>query len=87
MGNSNETGKVIGALLVGALLGAAAGVLFAPDKGGKTRSKLVDGATDFADNVKSRISDEISGLRHKVDGMLGTAENEAKQAVKSGYKG
>ena len=87
MENSHDSGKVIGALLVGALLGAAAGVLFAPAKGDKTRSKLVDGATGFADDMISRLSDEISNLRGKVDGLLGTAENEAKQAVKTGFKG
>jgi gas vesicle protein len=36
---SNNTGNTVVALLVGAALGAVAGILFAPDKGSKPEQK------------------------------------------------
>lgn len=51
MEESNSTGKLIGAVLLGAAIGAALGILFAPDKGSETRKKLVKGLHDLADEV------------------------------------
>ena len=56
MENSNNTGKMIGALLIGAAIGGALGILFAPDKGSETRKKLVGKADDLTDNLKEKFS-------------------------------
>ena len=55
MENSNNSGKVIGALLVGAALGAALGILFAPAKGKKTRKKWAAKAEDFSQDLKEKL--------------------------------
>ena len=81
MENLNNTGKVIGALLVGALIGAAAGVLFAPDKGGRTRSKLVRNTKYMAEDIQSRINEEINSLRSKVDELSTMAETKVDEII------
>ena len=55
MANSNETGKVIGAILIGTLLGAAIGVLFAPYKGSRTRYRLARKAKDLSKELKNKV--------------------------------
>jgi gas vesicle protein len=77
MDNLNGTGKLIGALVVGVLAGAALGVLFAPAKGSKTRSNIIDGAKDLADSIKKKMTDEAAALRKKAEEF----ENMAKEKM------
>jgi gas vesicle protein len=63
MESSNNTGKIVGALLIGAAVGATIGLLSAPGKGKDTRKKIVDKAGDISDALKNKFSDLIDELK------------------------
>jgi gas vesicle protein len=72
-----NTGKMVGALLVGATIGAVAGVLFAPDKGSATRNLLASGAKDIAGDLKNMMRDELNSLRVKMEELEGRMVTKA----------
>ncbi len=83
MENSNNTVKLIGALLAGALVGAAVGILFAPDKGSKTRSKIVGGAKDLAENLKIKLKNEAAYLRKQAEDLEDLAEEKMEEVFEN----
>ncbi|MES2565848.1 MAG: YtxH domain-containing protein [Bacteroidota bacterium] len=81
MGNSNNTIKVIGAVALGAIVGAALGVLFAPDKGSNTRAKIAGGAKDLGEDVMARIKNEIAALRNKAEELEISADAKFEETL------
>jgi len=61
---SKDTGSVIVAVLAGITIGAGLGILFAPDKGSKTREKIKDGF----DDVKNNLNDKLHEVTEKIAG-------------------
>ena len=71
---SNNNGKIIGALLVGAAAGAILGVLFAPEKGTDTRQKIADGAEGITEDLKTRISAGKGLIDELISRVVSTGE-------------
>ncbi len=65
MENSNNSGKVIGALLVGAAIGGALGILFAPDKGAKTRKKILGQGEELTDSLTEKFNEFLDGAKEE----------------------
>lgn len=55
MKNENTNAKLIGALVVGAVIGGALGILFAPEKGSETRKKIAGRTDDLAKGMKEKV--------------------------------
>ena len=69
MEKSNNNGKLVGALLVGAAIGGALGILFAPDKGSATRKKLVAKGGNLSDSIKNNLSELVEKGKKEVENM------------------
>jgi gas vesicle protein len=62
-----NTTKTMTALLIGAAAGAVLGVLFAPDRGDKTRDKLKKFARTTSDDLKSYVDKGTAYAKSKIE--------------------
>ena len=86
-----KNSKVITGILAGAAIGALIGILYAPDKGSKTRKKLYRKGEQVADDLKDKVyllaaysnevSNEVDRLTDKVDEYLEKKGREAAGKV------
>lgn len=77
-----KSGKVALGVLAGLAAGAVLGILFAPDKGVKTRKKISGGAKDIKDKVKKaakELSKKAEEMKDVAVEKFNSVENTAKQ--------
>lgn len=67
--------KLLTGVLLGAAVGAALGILFAPDKGKETRKKLAKKGSDLGDSVKNKFNELGEALQEKYDSIRGDANS------------
>jgi gas vesicle protein len=67
MENSDNTGKMIGALLIGAAIGGALGILFAPDKGSNTRKKIIGKTDDLTESLKEKFDELLEEAKKEFE--------------------
>ena len=56
-----NSSKIVLGVLGGIAAGAIAGILFAPEKGSKTRKKILNKGKDFSDEMKGKFDDWAFG--------------------------
>jgi len=74
MESNNNSIKLVGALVLGTAIGAALGILFAPDKGSETRKKIANKSSDLTDTIKEKLNDLMSEVKKEVEVVKGKAE-------------
>ena len=67
--------KIILGVLGGVAVGALMGVLFAPEKGDKTRKKIMEKSNDYADELKDKLDSLLGTVNSKVDKMRKEGES------------
>ena len=65
--------KLLTGVILGAAVGAAMGILFAPEKGKETRKKLAKKGGDMSDAVKNKFNELGEALQEKYDSIRGEA--------------
>ena len=84
---SSKNGNNAFALLVGAAIGVGLGILFAPDKGSKTREKLKGNLDDWKIDVNNKLADYEEDIREKISGSKGDLKESVENLLSnSSYK-
>ena len=78
---SSSNNNSILALLAGAAIGVGLGILFAPDKGSKTREKIREGLDDLKDETKEKFSKTKEELKDTVEDLLSNSSYKAEEAI------
>lgn len=91
MSLKDNRGTVL-ALLAGAAIGAGLGILFAPDKGEKTRGKLKEGfdsqkkdlkhkLDNLSETVKSKLAQTKVDLEKGFDDLVNNADDKSEEII------
>ncbi len=89
---SSKNANSVLAILAGAAIGVGLGILFAPDKGTRTREKIKDGFDDLKNQAKSKwdsLEDETKDqfsktkddLKETVEELLSSTSYKAEEAI------
>ncbi|PIE84258.1 MAG: hypothetical protein CSA07_02645 [Bacteroidia bacterium] len=80
--------------LVGAAAGAILGILYAPDKGSKTRRKIAREMDDYREKASEKMSDTFEGVKEEAEEVLsrmktrvGKLEGDLKRLIQRSREG
>ena len=69
-----KKGNVVLGLLAGLAAGAVLGILFAPEKGARTRRRIMEKSEDLADELKDKFDDLLENINEQYETVKVKAE-------------
>ena len=81
-----SSGKAVLGTLAGFAMGAIAGILFAPEKGSKTRRQIMDKSDDYVGELKSKFDEFRDSLLEKFESTKKDAEGLADKGKAKYYE-
>jgi gas vesicle protein len=75
-----NTGKIALGALAGLAVGAALGILFAPEKGSTTRRRITDKGDDYLDELTTKFNSLCNAVSEKLE----LTKQEAEDFVNKG---
>jgi gas vesicle protein len=69
-----RSGKILLGILAGVAGGAILGILFAPEKGVRTRKMIMDKSGDYAEDLKDNFNDYVNSMTRKYEKVWHEAE-------------
>lgn len=78
---SNKIGNTLLAVIGGVAIGAAMGILYAPDKGDKTRKKIKDGYKDLEKDMKSKLADVKVDFEESYENLLSNMSYKTEDVI------
>jgi gas vesicle protein len=76
-----KSGKILLGLLAGVAAGALLGILFAPDKGAKTRKRILAKGEGYAEELKEKFNEFAESLKEQRDEVMAEVEETVKEKV------
>lgn len=78
MKESNNSIKIVAALLTGAVIGGVFGILLTPQNGNEARGKIAKKSSDIKEVLKEKFNDMLFEIKNERD-TINEKENELKE--------
>ncbi|MDZ7743924.1 MAG: YtxH domain-containing protein [Bacteroidota bacterium] len=79
---ANKTTNAFLGFIAGVATGAALGVLYAPDKGSKTRKNIKKQSDKISGDVRDAVNEKVDGLKDYVNQSLGDVKDRFSKIEK-----
>jgi len=76
-----DSKRMIGGLLAAVAIGAAIGILLAPNSGERTRSKLIRGSRKLTDDLQETVEESIDALKVKFNSGVDEVVRKGKEII------
>jgi gas vesicle protein len=76
-----DSKRMIGGLLAAVAVGAAIGILLAPNSGKRTRTKLMKGSVRLGDSLEETVEDSLELLRDKFNSGVDEVFKKGKEMM------
>ena len=82
-----DISKVMLLLGAGFAAGTITGILFAPDKGDKTRDRIRSKANELSEDIEKTYDEEIARLKNKIDKVKSNFSKEVASIIGDDVEG